>query len=242
MPGTQIINVPVGTAAPFAIGPMMSLCACPSVLGGTVLVETAPTSSGPWTAWPYGTISAAGSIRPVVTQWARATAATQAAAVVMTDMSGANSPGIEELSVCNAVMATPSSTAEQLVYSLRIPPNFLPANFRMDIRGAVTVTNGVGVKTLKIYVNGTGGTAMFTSPSLASNANYTFMTSIVGAGDGVTWKGFGAGASGGVGLSTTAFPTLSRDYIGQETEIAVTLTKGTGADTAQLDSFLISMY
>lgn len=237
---TTIIAVRAGaTSDPQPVGPNTSIFAGPSVLGGTITLETAPTNAGPWLA--LTTTNGGGySARLPYNGWVRLTAATQAANLVLADIGGANQAGSNLLVTSNVVFATPSSTAEQIVFGVRFPPNFLPPNFRCDIRGSLTVTNNANVKTLNVKVNGTGGTAVFTSPSLASNANYNFAAAFCGT-NALTLKGVGAGATGGWGLSTTAYSSLAYDFIGRELEVVVTGTKATGTDTFQLDSLNMTL-
>ena len=49
-------------------------------------------------------------------------------------------------------------------------------------------------------------------------------------------------AQGGLGISTTAIPTLTRDYINNETEFVIGITKATGTDTGDLASFSVRLY
>lgn len=237
---TTIVSVGAGTtSAPQPVTPTTSVFAGPAVLGGTITLESGPTVNGPWLALT----SANGggySARLPYNGYVRLTATTQAANLVLADIGGANGPGSNLLVTSNVVFATPSSTAEQIMFGLRFPPNFLPPNFRCDIRGGLTVTNNANVKTLNVKVNGTGGTAVFTSPSLASNANYNFAAAFCGI-NALTLKGVGAGATGGWGLSTTAYSSLAYDFIGRELEVVVTGTKATAGDTMQLDSLVMTL-
>lgn len=242
MPGTSVYYIPAGgQTAVIPLIPTMTLCAGPQVLGGTVLVETSPTPNGPWLAWPAGASGAAASIRTPVNAYARVTALTQAGVAVVSDVGGVNTPTFDHLVSANATIATPSSTAEQILFSLRIPPLYLPANFKLVATGSVSLTNNANVKTLTCRMNGITGTSFFTSPSLASNANYNFTASFVGKGGG-TLQGVGAGATGGLGLSTTAFTSLAYDYINNELEVVFTATKATGTDTFALESLLIELF
>lgn len=242
MPGTQIVLVPAGTqSAPIFLTPQTNLCAGPQVLGGSVIVETAPSINGPWLAWNAGTSLAADSFRPSTNMYARVTAATQAGIAIVADIGGANQPTLDQLVSANFSLASPSSTSIQKLFSVRIPPLYLPPNFRCELRGSVNLTNNANVKTLTCTLNGTGGTSFFTSPSLASNANYNFMAAFVGQGAS-SLKGVGAGATGGLGLSTTAFTTLAYDYINGELEVCVCATKATGTDTFSLESLLMTIY
>jgi len=241
MAGTNVVNVPAGTQlVPTSVTPLHSTMIAPAVLGGTVLLESAPSQSGPW----FTQLSAAGSFRPPTNAWIRVTATTQAATVAITDLGTANVPGIDQLINVNGVLASSSSTAEQILASWRIPPNYLfPGNnnWRMDIRFAASFTNNANAKSLNIRANGIAGTSMFASGALASLLNYVAIGSICSVGgDGQTMKGFGVTLTS-FNTSSTAFPTLARDFINQETEFVVTCTKATAGDAFQLDSMFVNM-
>ncbi len=232
------------TSNPIAVTPMTNVCAAPAVLGGTVTVEFAPTQNGPWATAFTGTVGNA--FRPIVNSWIRCTAVTQNVSLFTTDMGLANQDIQDVLVSFNATMASPSSTAASYLAGVKVPPNYLTPNFRMEISGTLNLTNSATVKTLNIYANGIAGTALATSPSLASIANYTFNTVIYGS-SGATLTGAGVLASqtsaqGGSGSSTTALPTLARDYLTQETEFVVGITKATGTDTGELTSLCIKLY
>jgi hypothetical protein len=242
---TTFIQVAAGvTSAPIAVTPLTNICAGPSVLGGTVTVEFAPSLNGPWATAFTGTTG--GSYRPSTNNYVRITAATSAANAFISDMGAALADVSDCLVSMNGTLASPSSTAAGALASFRIPPNFLSPNFRMEIAGSLNLTNSATVKTMNIYANGLAGTALATSPSLASAANYTFQTNIYGSA-GATLTGVGVLASqtsaqGGVGISTTAQPTLARDYLTQETEFVIGLTKATGTDTGELSSLRVTLY
>lgn len=239
---TQYFNTPAGTvSANYRVGPMHVVCAGPAVLGGTVKGEFSYDGVN-WTLPPWLNDTQGGSFRPSVTGWIRITATTQAANTFIADLSLANTDTVDVLISTNAPLASPSTTSEVILASFRVPPNYLTPNFRLEIAGSVSLTNNVNVKTLKVEANGLGGTAFFTSPSLASQLNYNFMAAICGRGDGQSLIGTGAGASGGVGVSTTAYPTLTRDYLNQETEFVVTATKATAGDTFQLETLRVTLY
>lgn len=244
MAGTYVVLVPAGsTSIVQAVTPLTNVYLAPQTLGGTVTLYVGPSPVGPWTPWGNGLNSTTGaSVRLGVNGYVYASAATSQAAMVITDMGGANSPQITQLAASNVTLASASSTAIQPLYSLRIPPGFLPLQFRCEIKGSVTVTNNANVKTLTCLMNGITGTSFLTSPSLASVAAYNFFAAFAGQGDGVSLKGFGVGQTGGFGTSTTAFTTLARDYINNETEIVIAATKATGTDTFQLDSLSIALY
>ena len=240
---TSFLAVPAGAVSALtAVGPNVSVCAGPSVLGGSVLGEFSTSTVGPWSTWLNGT--AGGSFRSTVTGYVRITATTSQANVFFSDMSGANTGAVDELISINNSLASASTTSEVVLASWKVPPGFMPANFQMEVSGNLSMTNNVNVKTLKLYANGLAGTAMGTSPSLASALNYTFKALIVGRGDGVTMLGAGmlasqTSAQGGLGISTTANPTLTRDYLGQETEFTLTITKAVAGDTAQIESLAV---
>jgi len=239
---TTIQYVPAGTTGPVNFAtPLTSVYAAPQVLGGTVQLWYGPSPVGPFQLWSAGTSVAGDSFRPLINSYYYVVAATQQAVVAATDMGGANSPAINQLVCCNAVLASPSATAINKVYSIKIPPLFLPLNFRITVFGSVNVTNNANVKTLTCLVNGITGTSFFTSPSLASVANYNFIAAVAGDGTGQLLRGFGAGASGGVGTSTTAQTTLVRDYINNETEIVIAATNATGTDTFELNGLVIKL-
>ena len=233
---TIYLRQPVGTSAAIPVNPLTTIVAGPSVLGGTVLVEFSTDGKSQWQPWPYGTIGQGGCFRRGVNGYVRVTAASQVANVFLVDMGGANAAVVDQLVNINAPLATASSTAEQIAACFRIPPGFLPLNFMMRISAFLSLSNNANVKTARIRWGGVAGTALFTSPSLASALNYNMCAVIAGRGDGVSLIGYGPGASGGIGVSTTAYPTATADYINQETEVAVTLTKATAGDTAQIES------
>jgi len=233
------------TVGPIAVTPQLSITAAPSVLGGSVTIESAPTQTGPWTTQLTG--QTGGCVRTTTNAWVRITAVTSQANAFISDLGGSNVGAVNSMVSINAPMASPNQTTASYLAGFKVPPNYLTSNFRMEIEGTVSVTNSATVKTLNVYANGIAGTALATSPSLASIANYAFETTIAGRGDGVTLVGTGVLASqtsaqGGVGSTTTALPTLTRDYIGQETEFVIGVTKATGTDTAQLESLRVTIY
>lgn len=239
---TTIQYVPAGTTSPVNFAtPQTSVYAGPQVLGGTVQLWSGPSPVGPWQLWGAGTSVSGDSFRPLTNAYYYVVAATQQAIVVSSDMGAANTPAINQLVSMNAVSASASATAIQKIFSVKIPPGFLPLNFKCTLIGSVNVTNNVNVKTLTCLLNGIGGTSFFTSPSLASNASYNFIASFAGDGTGQLLRGLGAGATGGSGLSTTAYTTLARDYINNETEIVIAATKATGTDTMELVSLLMQL-
>jgi len=239
---TTFQKIPVGVSAVIPVTPLLNVSAGPSVLGGTVLVEFSVDGRSMWQPWTYGTISQGGSFRAPVNGYVRITAAVSPANVFLVDVSGANTQFVDQLLNINNVLASASATTEQVLLSVRIPPRFLTPNFAMDINLAVSLTNNANVKTLRARWGGVGGTALFTSPSLASALNYNAEFTISGRGDGSSLIGFGPGASGGWGVSTTAYPTATFDYINQESEFVITVTKATAGDTAQLEGVKITTY
>lgn len=242
---TTLLVVTAGsTSAPVAVTPLTNVCAGPSVLGGSLTVEFAPTQSGPWNTAFTG--STGGSYRSPTNAWVRVTAVTSAANAFFSDMG----PALTDVSDCvlsfGATLASPSATAAGALASFRIPPNYFAPNFVMEIEGTLNLTNNANVKTLNVYANGLAGTALATSPSLASIANYRFVTKIYGS-TGAVMTGSGVLASqtaaqGGSGSSTTALPTITRDYLNQETEFVIGLTKATGTDTGELTSLRVTLY
>jgi hypothetical protein len=239
---TTYLRVPVGTTAAIPINPLTCIVAGPSVLGGTVLVEFSDDGRGDWQPWQYGTIGQGGCFRPSINGYVRVTAATQPANAFLVDMSGSNTPNVTQLVSINNTMATASSTAEQVLACFRLPPNYLPANFNLAFMMGVSLSNNANVKTLRIRWGGVAGTALFTSPSLASALNYNTKAIIAGRGDGSSLIGLGPGASGGIGVSTSAYPTATVDYLNQESEVVITMTKATAGDTAQLESLMVALY
>ena len=239
---TTFVRVPVGTSAPRAVTPLTCVVAGPSVLGGTVLVEFSDDGRTQWQPWQYGTIGQGGCFRPDTNGYVRITAATQPANAFVVDMTGSNTPNVTQLVSINNTMATASSTAEQIVACFRVPPLYLTPNFNLEMMFGVSQTNNVNVKTLHVRWGGIAGTAMFTSPSLASQANYNAKVIIAGRGDGVSVLGLGAGASGGIGVSTTAYPTATAGYINQETEVVISVVKATAGDTFQLESLIAKLF
>lgn len=242
---TTFTAVAAGTTTnPIAVTPLFNVCAGPSVLGGSVTVEFAPTQNGPWNTAFTG--STGGSYRAPVNQWIRCTAVTSQANLFISDMGPALTDSTDAIVSFNATLASPSATAAGILASFRLPANYLSPNFRLKIEGTLNLTNSATVKTLNIYANGLAGTALATSPSLASAANYTFSTVIYGS-QGSILTGVGVLASqtsaqGGSGISTTAQPTLTRDYLGQETEFVIGLTKATGTDTGELSNLTVTLF
>lgn len=247
---TQFIAVPAGsTSNPIFVTPLTNIVAGPSVLGGSVTVTFSPTLAIPTSQWlTVQTGTGGGSFRPSTTGYVMVQATTSQANVFVADSGPGMQPGGGVILNINAPLASASTTSEVVLASWKIAPGYFSPNqnFRMEVAGSVSLSNNANVKTLIVRANGLAGTAMATSPSIASALNYTFDTTISGRGDGVSLVGIGVMASqtsaqGGGGISTTAFPTLSRDYIGQETEFVITATKATAGDTFQLENLLVSI-
>ena len=235
---TTVTIIPAGVttvAAPLLLG--QNLIAGPAVQGGTVVISTAPTQSGPFNAIGAATGSAQ-SVRGIVNQWYIVTTSAQAATVVVSDITnlGAN------VITMNSPIDSANTAAEVVVFTMRIPPNVLSANCRVELSGRMSLTNSVGAKTMQCRMNGLAGTLFHQSAALASLANYNFIAGFSGIGDSATLKGYGAGGGGGLGTSVTAFTTLAQQYIAVETEIVVTVTKAVAAETAKLDSLVVSIF
>lgn len=240
---TQFVRVLVGTtSARIAVTPLVSVAAAPAVLGGSVLVEFSRDGVGNWRPWQYGTITQGGSFRSNENGWVRCTATTQAANMFLCDVTGANDPNVTQMVNVNNVMATGNATTEQVLLGIRIPPGYLSANFNMSLDLSFGLTNNANVKTIRVRWGGVAGTALFTSPSVASALNYNASIRISGRGDGSSLIGYGAGASGGIGISTTAYPTLTYGYMNLESDLVVTITKATGTDTGQLESAMVALF
>lgn len=244
MATTQILVRAGTTSAPQPVGPLISVAAAPTVLGGSVRVEFSPNGVTDWRAWSYGTsgtITQGGSFRSDVTGFVRCTATTQNAWLLLIDMSLANTPTVTQLACATVPMTVANATTEQVLFSLRLPPGFLTPTFAIDLEFFLSMTNNVNVKTLNIRWGGITGTVLFTA-ALASFLNYNGMAMIRGRGDGLAVIGDGQGAAGGLGGSAVAFPTVNRDYINQETELVFTITKATGTDVVLLESVLAKLF
>lgn len=243
---TTYYLVPAGTVSPnIFVTPQASVTAGPSVLGGSVTVEFATSQQGPW-ATAYTGLTG-GAYRPIVTGYVRITAVTNSVNAFVSDLGQGANGDFDTLIQLNAVMASPNSTSAAYLAGFKIPPNFLSPNFRIEVSGTLSLTNSATVKTLNVYGNGIAGTALATSPSLASIANYNFNTVISGRGDGATIIGSGmlasqTAAQGGYGSTTTAIPSLTFSYLTSELEIVVGVTKATGTDTAQLETLRATIY
>lgn len=245
---TTFLAVPAGaTSAPVFVTPLTNVITGPSVLGGSVTVTFSPSLSIPASQWQTVYTGTGGnSFRPLTTGYVSVQATTSQANVNFADLGPGATPNGSPIVNINAPLASASTTSEVVLASWKVPAGYLGSNFRMEIAGNVSLSNNANVKTLKLYANGAAGTAMGTSPSLASALNFTFDTTISGRGDGVTQIGTGmlasqTSAQGGGGISTTANPTLTRDYLTQETEYTLTATKATAGDTFQLENLLVTL-
>lgn len=241
---TFVYNVPAGsTSNVIAVTPLQSILVGPAVLGGTASLSFATNPNGPFLAWSFGASTSPQSFRAATTGYIQVTAATQAANVAVSDMNQlVNNLPTNSLMSINESFASGSSTSEQIVGSLRVPPGILLLNGRLRISGGLSMVNNANAKTLQVRVNGIGGTIMFQSPALASNANYNFQTEIGLRNDGITQLGCGAGSAGGLGLSTTAYASFSTvNYLQNEIEYVVTVTKATAGDLAQLETLTVQL-
>jgi hypothetical protein len=245
---TSYITVAAGATSPsYFVTPLNNVIYGPSVLGGSVTVLFSPTLSLPIQYWlTVATGTGGGSFRPTTTGYVVLQATTSNGNFFIADLGPGLSPGGGTIVNINAPLASASTTSEVVLASWKIPPLYFQPNWRMEILGNVSLSNNANVKTLKLYANGAAGTAMGTSPSIASALNYEFGGTISGRGDGVTHLGTGllasqTNAQGGWGISTTANPTLTRDYINNETEYTLTATKATAGDTFQLENLQVSL-
>ena len=236
---TTLYRVSSGTtSAVFPILANQNLCVAPQLQGGSASILIGSNPSGPFSS-VAGSLTTAQSYRPDVNQYAQIQATTQNAIGVLSDMV---IPGMQGELINNGVtIDSANSTSEQVMFSFRLAPYSLPANFRCQVKCSANMTNGANAKTMNCRMNGLAGNLFFSSPSLVNEANYNFEAAFVGMGDGATLEGFGSGATGWYGLSTTAYTTLTRAYQQLETEIVVTCTKGTGTDTIQLSSILVNL-
>jgi hypothetical protein len=217
--GTYVVSVPAGSQSR------------PQVLGGTALLESASNLQGPWTTVLSAT--AAASFRPLVNGYVRLTATTQAGSMAVSEMAGVNSPGTTSVLVSsNIPFASPSSTAAQQIFAFKIPDKFLSTNFKLSIEFGLNLTNNANVKTVNVLMNGAGGTNVMTA-AVTSFATFNGYTTVF-AFDGAV-------LAGGMGGSTVALATLARDYINNETEFVISITKATGTDTAEVISCVVRL-
>ena len=243
---TSVVIVPAGTtSATIPVTPLCSILAGPAVLGGTATLNFSNTMGGPFNAWSFGASANPQSFRPSTNGYIQVAAATQVANVAISDMGGAvGDRAPASLASINCAFASASSTAAQVISSVRIPPGVLPLNGRLRFTGFVSMTNGAGTKDLKFFVNGSGGTQLWTiaTATLASQAEYGFQIEIALRGDGVTQNCSGALLTGlglGVGAASVTYSTLN--YQQNELEYCLVATKGTAGDTMTCDSMLCQL-
>jgi len=231
---TIITRVSSGTtSAVQTILANQSICVAPQLQGGSVSLLVASNPAGPFSA-VISSSTTAQSYRPDVNQYYQITATTQNAVGVLSDMV---IPGMQGQLINNGVtIDSANSTSEQVLFSFRLAPNSLPANFKCLVKASANMTNSANAKTMNCRMNGLAGNLFFASPSLANVLNYNFDAAFEGQGDGATLEGLGAGTTGYYGTSTTAYTSLTRAYQQLETEIVVTCTKATGTETIQLVS------
>lgn len=248
---TATVNVAAGTTSNIiAVTPQMSILAGPAVLGGTTTLQYGATQSGPFYTWSFGASANPQSFRSATNAYIQVAAATQASNVAICDMGGQIGGTGGFLASINVPMASGSSTAEQIIGSLRLPPGMIPLNSRLRLVGNVSMLDGSDAKTLQVRVLGVAGTLTFQSLALASCATFNFDNEILFAGDGVTIKGMGAGggaaalAAGWGGVTGVPYTSVATtNYQQNEIEVVVTCTKGTAGSlmvlqglTAQLIS------
>jgi len=237
---TTIYRVSSGTTTTaFPLLANQNLCVAPQLQGGSVTILLSATQSGPFSASSNGTTTTAQSYRPDVNVWAQIQATTQNAVGVQSDMVIPNMNG--ELIFNGVTIDSANSTSEQVLFSFRLAPNSLPANFRCQLKASANMTNSANAKTMNCRMNGLTGNLFFASPSLANVANYNFEAAFEGEGDGATLQGLGSGTTGFFGTSGTAYTTLARAYQQLETEVVVTCTKATGTETIQLSSLMVNL-
>lgn len=247
MPGTTFFRVPAGqTSAIFPVTPFTVVNAAPLAQGGSILIEFSPDGRTLWRP-SLSTVNTMGQLfRSSDNGYVRVTATTQNAGVHVTDIAGANGPYVTQLAMSAAPLTVASATTEQVLFGLRFPPRYLPPLFTLEAALSFSFTNNANVKTVRVRWGlpgaGIAGTALYTSPSLASTLNHNAQLWIAGRGDGRALIGGNAGASGGIGNSTTAQPTADLDYLNQETELVVTVTKATAGDAFFLENSMFKLY
>ena len=240
---TQAVKVTAGTtSAVYAVTSNDSVFVGPQALGGTMLLEYAKSQNGPWYSANNGASGSGQSWRlsdGTTSAYVRATAATSAGTLAISTITG-----VGQIVVNSLPCASASSTAEQTLFSLRIPPYVLPLNFNISVNGFADFTNAANAKTLQCRINGIGGTLFFQGADWQSLLNANFQAVCGGRGDGISWIGYGAADTDacGLGASSTAYTTLSRDYISQETEIVISATKATAAENFVLEGLRVILY
>jgi hypothetical protein len=201
--------------------------------------------AGPFQPWSFGASANPQSFRSSVNGYIQVAAATAISNVAISDMGGVvGDRAPASLASINCAMASASSTSAQIIASIRIPPGLLPLNGRLRFSGSVSMTNGAGTKDLKFFVNGSGGTQLWTiaTTTLASQAEYGFAFEVGLRGDGVTQNCPGALLTGlglGVGAAAVSYSTLN--YQQNELEYCLVATKGTAGDTMVCDNFLVQL-
>lgn len=247
---TTVYNVPAGTTSQvIAVNTMTSILAGPVALGGTTSLSFSRNPNGPFLAWSYGASINPQSFRPSTTGYIQVSAATAASNVAVSDMSGVVGDRTRSyLMSINETFASGSSTSEQAIGSIRIPPGVIPLNARLRIVGNVDMTDGGNAKVLSVIVGGVGGTDMFTSGALASLGYFNFDSEIAFCNDGVTIKGFMSGSgtagakSGWGGITGETYPTVTTyNYLNSEILIDVAVTKATGTDIMRLQGLTVEL-
>lgn len=247
---TSVINVPAGTTtAPIAVNSLTSILAGPVALGGTTSLSFSSSPNGQYLPWSFGSSINPQSFRPSATGYIKVSAATAASNVAICDMSGMLGDRTRSyLMSINESFASGSSTSNQTIGSLRLAPGVIPLNARLRIVGNVDMTDGGNAKSLIVKVGGSGGTAMFTSGALASLGYFNFDSEIAFCNDGTTIKGFMSGSgtagakSGWGGITGETYPTVTTyNYLNEEIEIAVTVTKATGTDAMVLQGLTVEL-
>jgi hypothetical protein len=247
---TSVYNIPAGATSPnIAVNSLTSILAGPVALGGTTSLSFSTNPNGPFFPWSYGASINPQSFRPATTGYIQVAAATAASNVAVCDMSGAVGDRTRSyLMSINETFASGSSTGEQAIGSIRIPPGVIPLNARLRIVGNVDMTDGGNAKVLSVIVGGVGGTDMFTSAALASLGYFNFDAEIAFCNDGTTIKGFmsGAGTAGAKagwgGITGETYPTITTiNYRNSEVLIDVAVTKGTATDIMRLQGLTVEL-
>lgn len=233
-----LLQVAAGaTSTPLPIYQNQSICAGPALQGGSVSINIGPSQNGPFA--PVASGSSAVSYRPNVNQWYTITALTQAGVALVSDMAVPGNVG--QMVSLDVSIDSANATAEQQVFTFRIPPGVLPLSCRVTLAGRMSMTNNANAKTMQCRMGGLTGTLFHQSAALASLADYNFEASFAAKGDNATLQGFGAGSAGGFGTSATVYTSLATTYQTTETEVVVTVTKATGTDTMKLESLVVTI-
>lgn len=248
----------VATATPviISVSSPRSFCAQAGATG-TIMLEYSNDNGVTWLTAPQGAVAGAYSLcgptynLSLVSGRIRCTAATAAGTLISSDLLsyGPNSNTGERRNVFNTGVSitTPNATTETRVASVRFPAGMLTANFQLECLANVVMTNGANVKTLTAYIGNTvvpgTTTAVWTAP-LTSLLNGTAHIALAGANDGQAINGWGPGlaASGGWGFGATALINLTAtNYMTQEMEFCLTITKATGTDSAVLNAARVDL-